>query len=147
MQLQHRDNIFHDDRERLLRPEFLVPVHAERMQNLIGKVALFAIDKIKKELAVLDSDNSQALLPQPCQCAIWYNYHIPCFHRLSKYWYVPLQAVPKRWHLEHSLSSSGELVTVVRFPNYRYPYYIFCYSLVPYRSKHFCRRFGAGQQE
>src|ERR1700709_586042 len=30
-----------------------------------------AIDKIKKELAVLDTDNSKALLPQICQCAIW----------------------------------------------------------------------------
>jgi hypothetical protein len=81
------------------RCDFLVPQHLDRMKPLLGKIAMFAINKIKEQLAFMQSKQGQKAFAEECLCSIRWNYNIPCIHLLPAFGPIAPTLIAKRWHL------------------------------------------------
>src|ERR1700740_3725300 len=70
------------------------------MKPLLGKIAMFAINKIKEQLAFMQSKQGQKVYAQECECSVRWNFNIPCIHLLPPFGPIAPTLIAKRWHLE-----------------------------------------------
>jgi hypothetical protein len=78
------------------------------MRDLIGKISMYALDQIKKQVALLQSSEGHKALADPCHCSVRWNYDIPCIHLLYPYSVIPLGCVSQRWHLDEARETPGK---------------------------------------
>jgi hypothetical protein len=83
------------DKETFSIDAYVSEEHAEKLKLLVGKVSLFALEKIKKELAFI----RPAFQTNDCVCSMKYHYGLPCRHTLPIVGTIPLSMIPCRWHL------------------------------------------------
>src|ERR1700742_4800293 len=68
-----------------MRSDFLVPEHRERMRPLLGKIAIFAINQIKEQLAFMQTKQGQKAYREDCECPVRWNFNISCVHLLPPF--------------------------------------------------------------
>jgi hypothetical protein len=85
-----------------MRSDFLVPEHRERMRPLLGKIAIFAINQIKEQLAFMQTKQGQKAYREDCECPVRWNFNIPCVHLLPPFGPIAPTLVAKRWHLQEA---------------------------------------------
>lgn len=88
-----------EEKEKFGRDYFIVKEHKNKPVHLFGKVPRFAIDKIKQELDHLNENKNGADQDETCNCAIRWNYKLPCRHVIPATGPIPLSLFPSRWLL------------------------------------------------
>ncbi|CAG8580980.1 4346_t:CDS:2, partial [Cetraspora pellucida] len=92
LRLHHEENSLQNESESVGIDPLLVYNDKERLALLLGKVAQFALDRIKNELL-------KATTYEACLCELRVNYNIPCRHLLPAKDSVMLSIIPTRWLL------------------------------------------------
>lgn len=69
---------------------------SERFQHLLGKISLWAIDKIK----VIECNTSPEIYGQTCLCSLRINFKLLCPHTIPPSGPIPLELIHPRWLLK-----------------------------------------------
>lgn len=90
--LHNEENSLQNENKSIGIDPLLVYNDKNRLAPLLGKVAQFALNKIKNELL-------KATIYTACLCELRVNYNIPCKHMLPAEGSVMLSMILKRWLL------------------------------------------------
>ncbi|KAF7720585.1 hypothetical protein EC973_007278, partial [Apophysomyces ossiformis] len=83
------------DRESLEVNAHVLKRHAACLHEITQKISRFTLEKIAAKLDFyLSADKTSE-----CSCAMKLIYNLPCRHILPAWGPIPLDSVPRRWHL------------------------------------------------